>query len=98
MEYRRQRGDMIQVYKISNNLDRIDINNFFVQVKSTTRGHCKKLFKKRYEKDIRKYTFSQRVIDDWNSLNNEIVLAESLNSFKSKLDKYWAEYNHYFNH
>ena len=56
MEYRRKRGDMIQVYKILNNLDRIDISNFFIQVKSTTRGHCKKLFKKRYEKDIRKYT------------------------------------------
>ena len=88
MEYRRKRGDMIQVYKILNEMDRID-SSIFTMGQSKTRGHSKKLFKTRSTKDVRKYAFSQRVIDQWNSLTEEIVSSESLNIFKSKLDKHW---------
>ncbi len=33
--------------------------------------------------------FSQIIINDWNSITEDIVCAESINSFKAKLDKYW---------
>ena len=39
LEYRRERSDMIQMYKIVNNIDKVDKSKFF------TRGHSKKLFK-----------------------------------------------------
>ncbi len=54
-----------------------------------TRGHSKKLFKYRCNSELRKHTFSHRIIDDWNSLTECIVSADSIDSFKSKLDKHW---------
>ena len=89
MEYRRKRGDMIQVYKILNQLDRIEPSTFFIMSQNTTRGHSKKIFKQRFEKELRKFAFSQRVVDDWNSLTENIVSSKTLNIFKSRLDKYW---------
>ena len=89
MEYRRLRGDMIQVFKILNGTDRLDAENLFQFNKGNCRGHSRKLFKQRCNKEIRKWAFSQRIIDNWNSLTEEIVSAESLNAFKNRLDKYW---------
>ena len=48
-----------------------------------------KLRKERCNLDIRKYFFGCRVVNVWNSLPNSVVLAESINSLKSKLDKHW---------
>jgi len=36
-------------------------------------GHDKKLFKSRARLDIRKYTFSNRIVDKWNSLSENSV-------------------------
>ena len=38
--------------------------------------------------DIRKYFFSQRVVNAWNSLPQKIVDADSVNSFKNRLDEF----------
>jgi hypothetical protein len=90
MEYRRKRGDMIQVYKLLHDIDRVEKSIFFtMSLYTRTRGHSKKKFKGRCETTLRKHSFSQRIIDDWNSLTEDIVTAESINSFKAKLDKHW---------
>ncbi|XP_041474807.1 uncharacterized protein LOC121423521 [Lytechinus variegatus] len=39
LEYRRKRGDMIQVYKITHEVDRLNPDHFFQLADSTTRGH-----------------------------------------------------------
>ena len=92
MEYRRNRGDMIQVYKIIKGLDRLESDKFFQFAHyGSTRGHSKKLYKKMSLKEARKNVFSQRIIDDWNSLNEEIVSAKNLSDFKSKLDLHWRD-------
>ena len=70
-------------------MDRIEPSTLFSMSQNTTRGHSKKIFKQRFEKESRKFVFSQRVVDDWNSLTENIVSSESLNIFKSRLDKYW---------
>ena len=31
------------------------------------------------------------IINTWNSLPNKIVDAESVNTFKTRLDKYWSD-------
>ena len=43
---------------------------------------------------MRKYSFLQRVINDWNKLSNDCVNASSVNMFKNKIDSYliWAGY------
>ena len=38
--------------------------------------------------DMRKYSFSQRGINEWNKLSNECVNASSVNMFKNRIDKY----------
>ena len=48
LEYRRDRADMIQVYKILHDIDNVDKNKLFTMSTYTaTRGHSLKLFKKR---------------------------------------------------
>src|SRR6266516_3652752 len=87
LETRRIRADLIETYKIFNGLDRLDPDDFFElsQVKGT-RGHRYKIFKKGFRSNLGKYSFGNRVIDEWNSFSESVVLADSLNKFKSILD------------
>lgn len=87
--YRRRRGDLIKVFKILNGIDDIAHEEFFQMADSTTRGHSKKLFKPRSSKAIRYNSFAIRIVDEWNSLPDDIVTAKSVLQFKTKLDKHW---------
>ena len=89
LEYRRARADVIEVYKLINELDKTAIKLLSLSEITHTRGHNFKLYKPRARLNIRKNTFSHRVIDQWNSLPSEVAEAKSLNSFKSRLNKYW---------
>ena len=90
LQHRRRRGDMIQVYKIVTGIDRIDPNSIFeFRKKSKTRGHKKKLFKRRSRLNVRKGSFSQRTVNDWNSLPQAVIESESLDQFKNRLDRHW---------
>ena len=91
LQHRRRRADMLQVFKIVMQLERIDFSDFFQYGTSFTRGHNKKLFKPRPRLDIRKNTFSSRIINDWNSLPQSLIDSESLETFKAGLDELWAE-------
>ncbi len=88
--YRRRRCDLLQVFRIINKIDSIPPDNFFEFNTGITRGHCKKLIKPRATTTTKQYSFAHRVINDWNSLPNEVVVAKSLNSFKSLLGKHWS--------
>ena len=37
---------------------------------------------------MRKYSFSQRVINEWNKLPNDCVNTSSVNMFKNRIDRY----------
>ena len=92
LEDRRTRGDMIEVFKIINGIDKLDCHKFFTFGNtSRTRGHKHKLFKSRSRLDIRKYSFSQRVVNKWNELPESVVGAGSVNSFKNRYDKFVRE-------
>ena len=82
------RGDMIEVYKMFEGLDDLDINEFFeVDEDDRTRGHSRKL-KVRYSRlDCRKYFFSLRAVDLWNKLGSDTVNSDSLYCFKNRLDR-----------
>ena len=41
--------------------------------------------------DLRKFSFTNRVIPIWNSLPNQVVCAQTVNSFKNRLDKFWSD-------
>ena len=55
------------------------------------RGHSLALVKSHSRLDIRKYTFSQRVVNDWNKLPEECINATSVNMFKNKIDQYYLK-------
>jgi len=52
----------------------------------------------RYESyDLRKFSFSNRVRTLWNSLPDIVVKAESVNSFKGRLDRFGDDQEVKFN-
>ena len=63
LEIRRIRGDLIEVYKILNGLEKINPDSMFTRFTYNTRCHTMKLEKKHVHLDSRKYFFTQRVID-----------------------------------
>ncbi len=90
IEHGQERGYMIQAYKILKKIDRIDPTTFFTQTKyKGIWNHRMKLFKPRFKSELTKHAFSQGIIDDWNSLTENIVNSESLDIFKGRLDKLW---------
>ena len=56
---------------------------------SRTRGHKLKLVKDQCRLDIRKYSLSQRTINEWNKLSTDCANAGSVNMFINKIDKYF---------
>ena len=50
-----------------------------------TRGNSRKLLVKRCHYDLRKYFFSNRIINIWNSLPDSIVMVDTVNQFKNRL-------------
>ena len=86
---RRLRGDQIEVFQILNGYENIDRNIFFrVKEERRTRGHEVTLAKKQCILDIRKCSFSQRIVNEWNILSADCVGASSVNIFKNKIDIY----------
>ena len=86
---RRLRRDQTEVFKTVNGYEDVDRNMFFKLKESRrTRGHKVALVKEQYRLDMRKYSFSQRVINEWNKLPNDCVNASSVNMFKNRIYRY----------
>ena len=86
LENRRERGDLINVYKMVYGMDRTGEDLLKLDERAT-RGHGKKLKKERCDRDIKKYSFPHRAVDLWNGLDEGIVNAASVQCFKARLDK-----------
>ena len=80
------RGDLIEVFKILKDYENIDQEVFFDMSQSSLRGRSLKLNKKRVRLDVAKFCFSNRVVNEWNILDQEIISGCSLAGFKWKLD------------
>jgi len=89
LEERRNRCDLMEVFKMFYGYTEIDIIVLFTLDGNDKglRGHSKTFCKPRFNTDIRKYFFSNLVIDRWNSLDQDIVDAPSLNCYKNRLNK-----------
>ena len=61
---------------------------FQYKTDNRTRGHSWALTKERCKRDIRKYAFSQRTINEWTRLPGERVNATSVNTFNNKINSY----------
>lgn len=88
LEERRNRFDLIEVYKILRLDASSPMRDFFdLDQTGRTRGHTYKLRKHGFNTDIQKFCFSNRVISRWNKLPADVVMATSLHSFKSGLNQ-----------
>ena len=96
LRYRRLRGDMIETYKILTGIYDKRVTEDLLPVNESsfhqTRGHSLKLNKKRSRLDIRKYYFTNRVVEDWNSLPESVVTAKNVKTFENRLDKLWQNH------
>ena len=103
LSYRRKRGGMIEVYKIINNIYDPDVSKFIKlwsnqSIRHSARGKAKKIFLQISKLNIRKHGFSLRIVRSWNSLPDEVINAENVNSFKNKLDKFWSNKDIIYNY
>ena len=89
LEYRRNRGDLIDVYKYIHGIYNTDRPQFQLFQGRDTRGNSLKLAKRHCRLNVRSNFFSNRVITAWNSLPNSVVTAPSINAFKNRLDANW---------
>jgi len=68
METRAIRGGMIEVFKIMNGWERVQESDFFRRDEGGRRGHTYDLFITRVRLDIAKFSFGNRVCEQWNHL------------------------------
>jgi len=64
-------------------------------IPNTRKVYYFKLMHQHSRYDLRKYYFINRVglVPIWNSLPNDAVMADNINLFEKRLDKFWSSYD-----
>ena len=92
LKYRRLRGDLIEVFKFVKGQHIGYLKGMFeFRTENRGRGHEHKLVIKHSRTRLRQSFFSRRVVGYWNNLPGDIISANSLVSFKARLDKHFME-------
>ena len=99
LEARRKRGDLIQAYRTLHGVDDVEAGNWFEMVQPrpgasadnpgwtrNTSGSFNLRSKEIGNNEYRRSFWSQRVIEPWNGLPNQVKEAKSLNDFKNGID------------
>jgi hypothetical protein len=89
LQCRRVKADLVFCFKLIHGLVHANATKFFIRSSNTQlRGNQFKLVKPR-SVFVRKVNFySNRVVDIWNRSANSIVTAESVSSFKRRLNSF----------
>jgi len=101
LEERRVRGDLIEIFKIANGIERIEFMNEIFRPSGTSmklRGNSMKLKRESFQSKLRNdfsaavsarhVFFSNRLVERWNKLPKNVVKSKSVASFKIALDKF----------
>ena len=89
LEHRRRRDSMIETFKYVHGLYNVEKPIFKLAQTNQLRGNSLKLQKDSVKSRIRANYLSNRVINDWNNLPENVVSAPSVDAFKRRLDKHW---------
>ena len=91
LRYKKSRGDMIETYKIiTGKYDNdVSIGMFPITDEKNLRGHTMKIYKEHVNKDLRKYSFCMRVVNNWNNLLGYVINSRNVIEFQNNLDYYW---------
>jgi hypothetical protein len=92
LERRRLHHDLIFCYKLLNGLIGGAFSNYGLELSARkSRGNSLKLIANNPRIDARKFFFSSRVCDPWNSLPDNIVLTDNVKCFSRQL--YTVDFN-----
>ena len=95
LKERRERGDLIQYFKLANGINTIEWYHPNHYAPSTTtngpasnlRGHSQKLNRQFVRScDQRMNFFTNRIIPNWNALPSQAIEAKTTNQFKNRID------------
>jgi ribonucleases P/MRP protein subunit RPP40 len=90
LAFRRLRGDLIEVYKHLHGVYRVDSTELLSldsREGAATKGHSLQLQKIRCRTSLQAHSFGKRIVNNWNSLNENIVQAPSVNCFQNRLEQ-----------
>lgn len=80
---------MNEVYKIINCVCIKGCASTLLSYNALAQGHRFRLLQLQVHHDPRKCLFINRMVSLWNSLPDDVVLVETLDTFKNRLDKHW---------
>ena len=87
LELRRLRLDLCMVYKFLHGSVDCDYKQFFTLKSSITRGHRLTLNTKRFNTNLARHSFANRVVNPWNFLTPEVINAQNFSVFRRLLAK-----------
>ena len=100
LEFRRDRADIIQLFKISQGIDHIESTRecnicgritYQPSLSSTTRGHHMK-YQIQHNSSLRHHIFPIRTFESWNKLTSQTISCRTVGTFKNHLAKEWREH------
>ena len=86
LELRRLKADLTVCFKTLRGFTNIIPSEFFVWSSCSTRGHSMKLYYRDSRVTVCQNFFSVRVVQQWNKLPEEVVSADSVSAFISRLN------------
>ena len=90
---RRKRGDLIQKYKIVNNIDLVNWH-FPLIIIPPRANHRERLHREKYSNNLARFHFfNNRIVNAWNILPDKVIDSPTLNSFKASLDRLQCYYS-----
>ena len=84
LEQRRLKSDLVLFYKMINGITCINLVGSF-RIVNTQRGHVCHLFKYYCRTEKRKLFWINRLVDNWNGLNQNIISSNSVTSFNKRI-------------
>ena len=99
LRFRRLRGDIIEEYKLTHGLYDGEVQPHLQPVQQISRSHQFKLYKGPTPRtELRRNYFTGRIIEVWYRLPENVVSANSINSFKNQLHNYWKNHHFQYDH
>jgi len=80
---------MIEVFKLLNGFDVVAPNTLCNRPFTGLRGHAFKLYKSSFFTNLGKFSFSNIIVEDWNSLSQHIASSNTVITFINGLDQHY---------
>ena len=101
LAFRRQRGDMIEIYKHFHTYDKSTLSPSFHPRTYPSRQHKFQLVERKPKdgkRGLQYNSFYYRCQRVWNKLPSDVVDAEDINAFKNALDAHWENHPKLYDH